>query len=38
MFDWIQEFIEMFGCDWATAQAVFESTYPNGYETKLFDE
>ena len=23
MFDWIQEFMEMFGCDWETAAACY---------------
>lgn len=25
MFDWVQEFMEMFGCDWDTAVEAYEA-------------
>ena len=39
MFDWIEEFIEMFGCDWDTA--VREYHYymnPEIYDAKDYEE
>lgn len=39
MFDWIAEFIEMFGCDWETAEQCyhFNNQEVNGHEEGRHD-
>ena len=39
MFDWIEEYIEMFGCTWETAaREYYFFIHPESYESEDYEE
>ena len=39
MFDWIEEYIEMFGCSWETAaREYYFFIHPESYESEDYEE